>query len=156
IKAAEEVLKVYTREPACVPPLVQQMRSSQHEQARQLAAVLLKKKIMAHWKGFNQTEQEEMKGVLLQAVGSDPSRLVRHAIASLIAKLAKSLFASPQGWPELLDLVAQCAQQAQSEDHRELAFVMLGELTETVGGVLEAHFSVFQGIFLNALKDSRC
>lgn len=53
IKAAEGVLKEYTKDPACVAPLLQQMRSSQHEQARQLAAVLLKKKIMTHWKTFN-------------------------------------------------------------------------------------------------------
>ena len=57
IKKAEALLKVYTREPACVPPLLQQMRSSQHEQARQLAAMLLKKKIMLHWKTFNEQEK---------------------------------------------------------------------------------------------------
>ncbi|CAM9783964.1 unnamed protein product [Ascophyllum nodosum] len=154
IKKAEALLKVYTREPACVPPLLQQMRSSQHEQARQLAAMLLKKKIMLHWKTFNEQEKESVKSMLLQAVGTDPSRLVRVAVASLISKLAKSLFAA-EGWPELLDLVGQCAQQVQSEDHRELAFVILFELTETVGDVLTAHFDVLQGLFLQALKDPR-
>ncbi|CAN0492781.1 unnamed protein product, partial [Laminaria digitata] len=99
--------------------------------------------------------QESVKVVLLEAVGTDPSRSVRTAVASLIAKLAKTLFASPQGWQELLDLVGQCAQHPQSEDHRELAFVMLYELTETVGDVLTAHFDVLQGLFLQALKDPR-
>lgn len=56
---------------------------------------------------------------------------------------------------KLLDLVGQCAQQVQSEDHRELAFVILYELTETVGDVLTAHFDVLQGLFLLALKDPR-
>lgn len=51
------MLKEYTKDPACVPPLLQQMRSSQHEQARQLAAVLLKKKIMTHWKTFNDNQK---------------------------------------------------------------------------------------------------
>ncbi|CAN0547575.1 unnamed protein product, partial [Ectocarpus sp. 12 AP-2014] len=129
------------------------MRSSQHEQARQLAAMLLKKKIVQHWKTFNDAEKESVKSVLLQAVGTDPSRLVRISVASLIAKLAKTLFATPQGWQELLDLVGQCAQHAQSEDHRELAFVILFELTETVGDVLTAHFDVLQGLFLQALQD---
>ncbi|CAN0367102.1 unnamed protein product, partial [Ectocarpus sp. 12 AP-2014] len=69
------------------------MRSSQHEQARQLAAMLLKKKIVQHWKTFNDAEKESVKSVLLQAVGTDPSRLVRISVASLIAKLAKTLFA---------------------------------------------------------------
>lgn len=55
------MLKAYTKDPACVPPLLQQMRSSQHEQARQLAAVLLKKKIMVHWKSF--TDQEKVRAV---------------------------------------------------------------------------------------------
>ncbi|CAM9558054.1 unnamed protein product [Discosporangium mesarthrocarpum] len=57
IKLASEALKLYTKESTCVPPLVQQMRSSQHEQARQLAAVLLKKKLMVHWKSFSQIQQ---------------------------------------------------------------------------------------------------
>ncbi|CAM9175169.1 unnamed protein product [Pylaiella littoralis] len=153
IKKAEGLLKKYTKDPACVPPLLQQMRSSQHEQARQLAAMLLKKKIVPHWKTFNDQEKESVKSLLLQGVGTDPSRLVRISIASLIAKLAKTLFAPPQGWQELLDLVGQCAQHAQSEDHRELAFIMLYELTETVGDVLTAHFDVLQGLFLQALKD---
>lgn len=39
--------------------------------------------------------------MLLQAVGTDPSRLVRHAVAALIAKLAKIVFATPQGWQEV-------------------------------------------------------
>lgn len=56
---------------------------------------------------------------------------------------------------KLLDLVGQCAQHPQSEDHRELAFVILFELTETVGDVLTAHFDVLQGLFLQALKDPR-
>lgn len=42
-----------------------------------------------------------MKTLLLQAVGTDPSRLVRISVASLIAKLAKTLFATPQGWHEV-------------------------------------------------------
>lgn len=45
--------------------------------------------------------QESVKSLLLQAVGTDPSRLVRIAVAALIAKLAKSLFMEPQGWQEV-------------------------------------------------------
>lgn len=52
-------------------------------------------------------------------------------------------------------MVGQCAQHLQSEDHRELAFVVLFELTETVGDVLTAHFDVLHGLFLQALKDPR-
>lgn len=59
IKKAENLLKAYTMDPACVPPLVQQMQSSLHEQARQLAALLLKKRLMFHWKSFN--DQQKVK-----------------------------------------------------------------------------------------------
>lgn len=64
IKKAEALLKTYTRDPTCVPPLLQQMRSSQHEQARQLAAMLLKRRILAHWKKFN--DQEKVKKITLK------------------------------------------------------------------------------------------
>lgn len=45
--------------------------------------------------------QDSVKSLLLQGVGTDPSRLVRNTIAALIAKLAKVLFATPQGWQEV-------------------------------------------------------
>lgn len=51
--------------------------------------------------GFCFLSQESVKSLLLQGVGTDPSRLVRISIASLIAKLAKTLFATPQGWQEV-------------------------------------------------------
>ena len=35
-----------------------------------------------------------------------------------------------------------------SEEHRELAFVILGELTETIGDVLQAHFASLKALFL--------
>lgn len=57
IKKAEVVLKKYTKDPACVPPLLQQMRSSQHEQARQVASIILKKKLVGHWKSFNDQQK---------------------------------------------------------------------------------------------------
>ncbi|KAG5193038.1 armadillo-type protein [Tribonema minus] len=235
IKAAEEILKQYTKKPQCVPALMSTMQISPHEQVRQLAAVLLKKKIAAHWAKFTPEEQAQtatttksharsrtyrraspnvcangaspmavgqvknallaavgrepqrrhrvknaplaaagqepqrlvrhavatlmasltpVKNALLAAVGQEPQRLVRHAVATLMASLAKQLFAdSGGGWPEMLQFIATCAGQGGSEEHRELAFVMLQELTETVGDVLKAHFASLKALFLQALVD---
>eukprot|EP00611_Tribonema_gayanum_P025635 TRINITY_DN588_c0_g1_i2.p1 TRINITY_DN588_c0_g1~~TRINITY_DN588_c0_g1_i2.p1 ORF type:complete len:1076 (-),score=449.83 TRINITY_DN588_c0_g1_i2:206-3433(-) len=154
IKAAEEILKQYTKKPQCVPALMSTMQISPHEQVRQLAAVLLKKKIAAHWAKFTPAEQAQVKNALLAAVGQEPQRLVRHAVATLMASLAKQLFADGGGgWPEMLQFIATCAGQGGSEEHRELAFVMLQELTETVGDVLKAHFASLKALFLQALVD---
>ena len=55
------MLKKYTKDPACVPPLLQQMQSSQHEQARQFASMLIKKNIVRHWKTFNDQEKASVR-----------------------------------------------------------------------------------------------
>ena len=47
----------------------------------------------------------------------------------------------------MLQFVAACANRKDSEDHRELAFVILGELTETIGDVLQAHFASLKVLF---------
>jgi importin-4 len=149
IKAAEEILKQYTKKPASVPVLLGIMKTSAQPQVRQLAAVLLKKKIVAHWPKFTPQQGLEIKATLLEAVVQEPVKLVRHAVATLMARLSKQLFAEQQtGWPEMLQFVAQCAQQKESEDHRELAFVILHELTETIGDVLESHFGTLKSLFL--------
>jgi importin-4 len=149
IKAAEEILKQYTKKPASVPVLLGIMKTSTQPQVRQLAAVLLKKKIVAHWPKFTPQQGSEIKATLLEAVVQEPVKLVRHAVATLMARLSKQLFADQQtGWPEMLHFVAQCAQQKESEDHRELAFVILHELTETIGDVLESHFGTLKSLFL--------
>ncbi|CAM9441954.1 unnamed protein product, partial [Phaeothamnion confervicola] len=161
IKAAEEIVKHFTKRPGAVPALMGQMRSSPHPQARQLAAMLLRKKMMHHWAGFTPAQRDEIKRALLEAVAAEPERLVRHSIAALMAKLAKALFAKGgdnaagsggSGWNELLAFVAQCAQH-QDEAVRELAFVVLHELTETTGDALKAHFPALLQLFLVALRD---
>jgi hypothetical protein len=161
VKAAEEVLKAYNKKPNSVPALLTQLRGSPNHSSRQLSSVLLRKGIPRHWDKFNAVQKSEIKSALLDSVVKEPIRIVRHAIATLIARLAKILLEDPsdqaqaqvaEGWPELLQLIAQLAQ-APSEDHRELAFLILLELTDTTGDVLKAHFDSLRLLFLAALDD---
>jgi hypothetical protein len=57
------------------------------------------------------------------------------------------------GWPELFRFVAAAAGDAHPEA-RELAFLLLGEMTETVGEHLKPQFETLANLFGSALKDS--
>lgn len=48
-KAAEEALRALSAQPQVVPDLLQRIQSSQDAQVRQLAAVLLRKRVSRHW-----------------------------------------------------------------------------------------------------------
>ena len=80
IKAAEEVLKGYTKKPTSVPAFLSLMRTSQQIQVRQLSAVMLKKKILVHWTKFTDEQRSQLKATLLEAVSQEPVKLVRYGV----------------------------------------------------------------------------
>lgn len=57
------------------------------------------------------------------------------------------------GWPELFRFVAAAAGDAHPEA-RELAFLLLGEMTETIGEHLKPQFETLANLFGSALKDA--
>ena len=60
--------------------------------------------------------------------------------------------ASGGGWPELLQFAAAAAGDANPEA-RELAFLLLSEMTETVGTHLKSEFVSLSSLFASALND---
>ena len=77
IKAAEEILKQYTKKSASVPVFLSLMKGSTQPQVRQLSAVMLKKKILVHWSKFTAEQQKQIKAALLESVSQEPVKLVR-------------------------------------------------------------------------------
>jgi mRNA degradation ribonuclease J1/J2 len=71
IKAAEEIITAFLQKSACVAALMIQITQSQRVEARQLAAIYLRKKIGLHWKKLKANVKDQIKAALLQRYACD-------------------------------------------------------------------------------------
>lgn len=96
--------------------------------------------------------QQNVKRTLLERLANESERPVRKSIAALASSLARALI--PHGkWNELLQFISQCASHS-SAAHRELAHLLLLQLSETVARNLAGQLSELARMFASALSDS--
>lgn len=153
IKQAEAAVKVYLKKLASVGGLMTQLQLSGKPEVRQLAALMLRKKLFKHWPKLDDATQAGVKQALLARAAEDPVHVVRSAVATLIASLA--LHEAPAGkWPELMVFINTCAASA-SEDQREIAMKLLQLLGESMGTHLQPHFNDLKNIYAAALQDAQ-
>eukprot|EP00644_Phytophthora_capsici_P000243 jgi/Phyca11/532200/estExt2_fgenesh1_pg.C_PHYCAscaffold_40145 len=151
IKQAEIALKTYTKQIASVGGLLTQLQLSAKPEVRQLAALMLRKKIFKHWPKLDAAAQAQAKQVLLSRAAEDPVHAVRSTVATLIAALA--LHEVPAGnWPELMVFINTCANSA-SVDQREMSMKLLQLLGESMGTSLQPHFNDLKQLYAKALQD---
>ncbi|KAL5761370.1 hypothetical protein ACOSP7_017634 [Xanthoceras sorbifolium] len=150
-RQAEEQIKRLAKDPQVVPALVQHLRTAKTPNVRQLAAVLLRKKITGHWAKLSPQLKHLVKHSLIDSITMEHSPPVRRASANVVSIIAK--YAVPAGeWPDLLPFLFQCSQSAQ-EDHREVALILFSSLTETIGNAFRPHFADLQALLLKCLQD---
>ncbi|KAK1594076.1 hypothetical protein QYE76_027184 [Lolium multiflorum] len=150
-RQAEEQIRRLARDPQVVPALVHHLRTAKTPNVRQLAAVLLRKKITSHWPKLPPHAKASLKQALIDSITLDNSHLVRKASANVVSIIAK--YAIPAGeWQELLPFLFQCSQSPQ-EEHREVALILFSSLTETIGTTFQSHLNDLQPILLKCLQD---
>lgn len=150
-RQAEEQIKRLAKDPQVVPALVQHLRTAKTPNVRQLAAVLLRKKITGHWSKLSPQLKHLVKQSLIESITMEHSPLVRRASANVVSVVAK--YAVPAGeWPDLLPFLFQCSQSTQ-EEHREVALILFSSLTETIGSTFRPHFTDLQTLLLKCLQD---
>ncbi|KAK7201743.1 HEAT-like repeat [Novymonas esmeraldas] len=92
---------------------------------RQMAAVLLRKRIFSLWRVLDAAQQQQLRDMLLQQLGSEATRGIRFALAHVVTRLAKAdANRGGGGWPELQQAIRVAADDARVE-MRELAMVLL-------------------------------
>lgn len=150
-RQAEEQIKRLAKDPQVVPALIHHLRTAKTPNVRQLAAVLLRKKITGHWAKLSAPIRQSVKSSLIESITVEHSSPVRKASANVVSIIAK--YAVPAGeWPDLLPFLFQCSQSAQ-EDHREVALILFSSLTETIGNTFQAHYADLQSLLLKCLQD---
>lgn len=104
---------------------------------RQLAAVLLRKRIYTLWKFMDAATKEETKNLLLDQLGKEESKVVRFAIAHIVTRIAKAgskgSGGTDMGWPELMHAIRVAAEDPRAA-MRELSMVLLYSVTEVFSG----------------------
>ncbi|XP_076920880.1 uncharacterized protein LOC143582105 [Bidens hawaiensis] len=148
---AEDQIKRLAKDPQVVPALIHHLRTAKTPNVRQLAAVLLRKKITGHWAKLPPHLRQLVKQSLIESITMEHSPPVRRASANVVSIIAK--YAVPGGeWPDLLPFLFQCSQSPQ-EDHREVALILFSSLTETIGDSFQPYFADLQALLLKCLQD---
>lgn len=132
----------------------------QNDAIRHVAVIILRKRISGHLTKFDNATKSALKAELLSILSSETSRPVRNGVVALVATICKLEAEGNQdgaaaggGWPELFLFIAAAAADSHPEA-RELAFLLLGEMTETIGIHLKPQFATLAGLFNNALGDA--
>eukprot|EP00584_Thalassiosira_punctigera_P023117 CAMPEP_0172554952 /NCGR_PEP_ID=MMETSP1067-20121228/57275_1 /TAXON_ID=265564 ORGANISM="Thalassiosira punctigera, Strain Tpunct2005C2" /NCGR_SAMPLE_ID=MMETSP1067 /ASSEMBLY_ACC=CAM_ASM_000444 /LENGTH=1075 /DNA_ID=CAMNT_0013343439 /DNA_START=121 /DNA_END=3348 /DNA_ORIENTATION=- len=161
IRQAELALKPILKNPECVPAMIEVIKAgtSQDEGTRHVAAIVLRKRINGHLAKFDEPTKAALKAELLTVLQSESSRPVRNGVVALVAAVCKAEAEgaadeaqAAAGWPELFQFIAAAAGDAHPEA-RELSFLLLGEMTETVGIHLKPQFGTLAGLFGAGLGD---
>ncbi|KAI0925226.1 hypothetical protein AcW1_007090 [Taiwanofungus camphoratus] len=156
LKAATAQLnKEYYKTAACIPALTSIIASSPDQAIRQLAAVELRKRISQNsgelWVVVPQDEREQIKAKLPELVLADPSNLVRHSTARVLAAIAA--IEVPLGqWPQLLPFLQQTCQSGTAV-HREVGIYIFYTVLENIVEGFESHLQSFFKLFEVLLND---
>ena len=163
IRQAEVALKPILKQPQCVPAMVEVIKAqtAQNEATRHVAAIVLRKRIAGHLSKFDAPTKTALKAELLSILQTENSRPVRNGVVALVATICKAeaeadsgyVAQAAAGWPELFQFIAAAAGDAHPEA-RELAFLLLGEMTETIGAHLKPQFATLSGLFATGLSDA--
>ncbi|KAK9824669.1 hypothetical protein WJX72_012191 [[Myrmecia] bisecta] len=121
-------------------------------EVRQLAAVMLRKRIGGHWRRLSIQVKQQVESALQDAVLKETVSSVRRAIANCISGVARHAVPLEE-WPCLLDWLHQCSRSPQQE-HREVALLMFSNLIALLGTDLRQHFAGLVAVVLAGLQDS--
>ncbi len=154
IREAEEVLRKAMTKPAFICDLFERVQTSPSPQVRQLAAVLMRRRISSHWCKLGKGVQQQLQAALLALLTSEPERLVVRSITSVVSVVAR--YALPiKAWPELFGFLFQCSQSPNAA-HRELSMLLLASLLESelvLDGTFRPHFQLLTSTLNTLLSD---
>jgi importin-4 len=147
----EKYFKRYLKLSQCVPDLMEQMMTNPQSNVRQLASVLLRKRIMKHWQSLTPDIQTKVKTALIDRIVNESESLVRKNVASLTATLASNILAD---WPELLTFISTCTD-SNVIAAKEIGLYLLAELLENpeICTFLKPHQEKLMNLFSVSLAD---
>ena len=129
IRQAEDSLKLALGKPEFMLDLMCRLRQSPVAQVRQLAAVLMRRRIGTHWPRIPPPVRAQTQAALLQQLVDEPERLVRRSTVSVTCAIARHALPAKGGWNELLAFMSASAA-SESLTLRETSMHLIGSLLE--------------------------
>ncbi|GAB5356542.1 hypothetical protein AAMO2058_000298800 [Amorphochlora amoebiformis] len=149
-KLAEQVLNAFFERPACVSALMQQVSMSPNARARQMAAVLLRKKLTAQLWRSNKS-RKAIQQTLLERLVKEPVWAVRKAVAVLATRVAK--LSVPDGqWPDLMPFLVQLVKK-KDQKMRTVGMLMFRAMGENLGQEMVRSMRPFAQVVSEGLRD---
>ncbi|KAN0008571.1 hypothetical protein ACTFIU_009295 [Dictyostelium citrinum] len=106
IKAATDKLNKLLKKSEYSLYLFHLLESSPYDEIKQLSAVLLRQKLVAHWTKFAVESRKYIKESILKLIVSQPSQLVRRSISEVIIIIAR-LEVATGTWGDLFPFLLQ-------------------------------------------------
>lgn len=155
IREAEVALKPILKDARCIPALMEvlEARGVQPDAVRHISAVLLRKRLPSHYPSFSPEAKTTLQSKFLALLASEPERTVRNGSASVATTMFRLDAATPPGWMDLLQFIAKAAGDA-NPDAKELAFILLTDMTETIGDSYRDQFPSLVTLYTNGLSDA--
>ncbi|XP_072013320.1 importin-4-like [Amphiura filiformis] len=151
IQQGTHELKEAFKDPSIVPSLCNILLTSTNPQIRQLAAVLLRRRIIKQWTKVDPQVQHNLQEVLLPVVLQEPEKSVRNGLAQLVGSIAKHELTN-NAWPQLLEFLQENSR-SQNVQHREVAGQVLSSVASSAGEYLRPHYRGMFALFTNMLQD---
>ncbi|XP_077663099.1 importin-4 isoform X2 [Eretmochelys imbricata] len=148
IQQATAQLREAFRHPEVLPQLCQLLAGAPDPQIRQLAAVLLRRRLTKHWRKLNPEEQDRLKSLVLGALQQEAEHQVSVALAQLAALLLRHQ--GLERWPQLLQLIQQ-GVRGPDPHLRQISLLVLSSALESDPEAFAPHYSALLRLFHSAL-----
>eukprot|EP01135_Chromosphaera_perkinsii_P006621 Nk52_evm23s554 gene=Nk52_evmTU23s554 len=161
--AAEQALKNFqANADAYLPLLLRAMRTSQMDQVRQMAAIILRRQCFtvvdgSHPSGLWGSASDEVRNMLytelLSAVGEETKPIVRKKVCDAVSEVGKHLSDVQAQWPSLLPFMFECCK-SQNPSCRESALQIFTSLADVFKESLIKYITVIEQILSTSLNDT--
>uniref|UniRef100_A0A8C9U9Q3 Importin 4 n=1 Tax=Scleropages formosus TaxID=113540 RepID=A0A8C9U9Q3_SCLFO len=148
VHQATAELKQAFRDPAVIPSLCSVMINSSDPQIRQSAAVMLRMRVMKHWKKIRPEHRERSAHVTLSLLYLRHS--VQHSLSQLSAALVKR--ESPERWPTLFLLLNESTRSTDPQE-RQVGLLLLSKVVESNPEPFKPHYCQLLQLFSSVLEE---
>lgn len=146
LKEATKTLQTqFYTQPAALPALLHILQSGSNDGLKQLAGVEARKLVPTQWTSIDAGVQAEIKTSLLSSAFSEPTEIVRHANARVIAAIGGEEL-DEKKWPELVPSLIQAASGNDSKITETAVFILLS-LLDNMSPELNLYISDFLNLF---------
>ena len=147
------VLKEYKKNISSVEEFLKQIKLNNNEKVRQLAAILLNRKIEKHWANLTDQIKVEIKKLLLELFRNEKNYRVAKAIAHLIFRVAKISLVSGD-WNDLHEFIFTNPSSYSKEQAYmfELNLYIISELIDVCSFYLKHKLELIKTILQLALN----